>query len=90
VSFHGSLQATRPTEPGKVKAGILVLNGASGPFVTEQQKTDFKQEMETAGVAYEFIDYHGVKHSFTNPQATEVGRQFDLPLEYNEEADTDS
>jgi dienelactone hydrolase len=76
--------------PGTVKAELLVLNGAADPFVTEEQKKVFKQEMEAAGVTYEFVDYPGVKHSFTNPGATETGREFGLPLEYNAEADADS
>ncbi len=90
VSFHGSLGPMRPAAPGTVKADLLVLNGAADPFVTEEQKKAFNQEMEAAGVTYEFIDYPGVKHSFTNPEATEAGREFGLPLEYNAEADADS
>jgi dienelactone hydrolase/uncharacterized protein YndB with AHSA1/START domain len=90
VSFHGSLEPMRPVAPGTVKAELLVLNGAADPFVTEEQKKAFKQEMEAAGVTYEFVDYPGVKHSFTNPGATETGREFGLPLEYNAEADADS
>ncbi|MDX1765241.1 MAG: dienelactone hydrolase family protein, partial [bacterium] len=90
VSFHGSLKTSRPAEPGRVNAAILVLNGASDPFVTEEEKAAFTEEMDAAGVAYEFIDYPGVKHSFTNREATEIGRKFELPLEYNEAADSDS
>ena len=29
----------------------------------------------------------GAVHSFTNPEATEFGRKFNLPLAYSEEAD---
>ncbi len=90
VSFHGSLSPMQASAPGTVKAEVLVFNGAADPFVTEEQKIAFKQEMEAAGVRYEFIDYPGVKHSFTNPEATEIGREFGLPLEYNAETDADS
>ena len=46
--------------------------------------------MHMAGADYEFINYPGTKHSFTNPEATERGKQFSLPLEYNETADWQS
>ncbi len=90
VSFHGSLGPMQAAAPGSVKAEVLVLNGAADPFVTEEQKKAFKKEMETAGVRYEFIDYPDVKHSFTNPEATEIGQEFGLPLEYHAEADAES
>jgi len=34
-----------------------------------------------------FIDYPGAVHAFTNPEATEKGKQFNLPLAYNAEVD---
>ena len=37
-----------------------------------------------------FIDYPGAVHAFTNPEATEKGKQFNLPLAYNPEADKKS
>lgn len=36
------------------------------------------------------VTYPGVKHSFTNPDADELGRKFDLPLAYDAAADQDS
>lgn len=90
ASFHGSLGAGSPAAPGKVKARVLVLNGADDPFVKPEQITAFKQEMDAAGVDYEFINYAGAKHSFTNPDATANGKKFQLPLEYNAEVDKES
>ncbi len=87
VSFHGSLPTTNPAQKGKVKAKILVLNGAADPFTKPEQIAAFKQEMDSAGVDYRFIDYPNAKHAFTNPQADEFGQRFSLPLAYNEEAD---
>ena len=46
--------------------------------------------MAAADADLTFIAYEGVKHSFTNPGATAVGEQFDLPLVYDEEADRES
>lgn len=90
VSFHGSLQAITPAEPNKVKAFVLVCNGADDPFVTQEQIDAFKTEMDGADFQYKFINYEGAKHSFTNPIADSVGAKFNLPLAYNEKADKES
>ncbi len=90
ASFHGSLGAGAPAAPGKVKAKVLVLNGADDPFVKPEQIAAFKQEMQAAGVHYEFVNYSRAKHSFTNPGATANGKKFNLPLEYNAAVDKQS
>lgn len=90
VSFHGSLATKNVAKAGQVKAKMLVLNGADDPFVTTEQIAALKLEMKNAAAQLEFINYPGVKHSFTNPGASEVGQRFNLPLVYNAEADKDS
>lgn len=90
ASFHGSLGTASPARQGKVKAELLVMNGADDPFVKAEQIDAFKQEMQRAGVHYRFINYPGAKHSFTNPQASHFGEKFGLPLAYNEQADKQS
>ncbi len=90
ASFHGSLGASEPAQPGAVKADVFVANGAADPMTTEEQIKAFKAEMTAAGADYEFHNYEGVKHSFTNPNADQVAEEFDLPLGYDEEADKDS
>jgi dienelactone hydrolase len=87
VSFHGSLGTASPAMPGVVKAKVLVLNGADDPFVKPEHIIRFKQEMKAAGVSYRFINYPGVKHSFTNRDADSFGERFGLPLAYSPEAD---
>ncbi len=37
-----------------------------------------------------FINYPGAIHGFSNPAATELGKKFNLPLAYNENADKKS
>jgi len=37
-----------------------------------------------------FVSYSGAVHSFTNPEATALGKKFNLPLAYNAEADKKS
>ncbi len=90
VSFHGSLATKTPAQVNQVKAEMLVLNGADDPFVTAEQIAAFKQEMKVAGAEMEFVNYPGVKHSFTNPDADQFGKQFNMPLAYNAKADKDS
>lgn len=46
--------------------------------------------MKAADVDYEFVNYPGAVHSFTNPGADKVGKKFDMPLAFNEKADKDS
>jgi dienelactone hydrolase len=87
ASFHGSLGLGAPVEKGKVKAQILVLNGEADPFVKTEQIESFKKEMGEAGVNYEFINYPNAKHAFTNPGADKYGKQFSIPLAYNQKAD---
>jgi len=90
VSFHGSLATREPAEPGKVKAKIMVFNGEADPFTTPEQITAFKEEMDKAGVDYQFFNYPDARHAFTNPEATALGKKFKLPLAYNAKADKDS
>jgi dienelactone hydrolase len=90
VSFHGMLATGNPAQSGKVKAKVLALNGADDPFVPKTQVEGFEKEMQAAGVDYKSINYPGAKHAFTNPGATERGKKFNLPLEYNADVDKKS
>ena len=90
ASFHGSLAAVKPAEPGSVKAKILVLHGGADKFITSEQIEAFKQEMKSAGADFQFISYPGATHSFTNPEATELGKKFNMPIAYNADADKKS
>ncbi len=90
VSFHGSLGTKQPAVKGKVRAKVLVLNGADDPFTKPEQITAFKEEMKNAGVKFEFVNYKGAKHSFTNPAADGFAKKFKMPLAYNAEVDKKS
>lgn len=83
VSFHGSLDTPAAAKPGAVKAEVLVLTGGADPFVPKEQVEAFEREMKAANAKYRVISYPGAKHSFTNPKATENGKKFNLPLEYD-------
>jgi dienelactone hydrolase len=90
ASFHGSLAAIKPAEAGSVKAKILVLHGADDKFTTPEQINAFKQELNKAGADLTFISYPGAIHSFTNPDADDYAKRFNLPLGYNADADKKS
>lgn len=89
VSFHGGL-AGIPAEKEKLKAAVLVCNGAADSFVPEEEITTFKQQMTAAGADLTFIDYPDATHAFTNPKATETGKKFSMPIAYNAAADKQS
>ena len=90
VSFHGMLATEAPAQKGAIKGKILVLHGEADPMVPPEQAEGFKKEMDTAEVDYTFVGYPGAKHAFTDEAATEKGKKFDMPLEYDAEADEKS
>jgi len=90
ASFHGGLKAVKSAQPGEVKAKILVLNGADDKFIPQDQIEAFKQEMKTAGADFRFISYPGALHSFTNPEADENAKKFNMAVAYNADADKKS
>ncbi|TNF34609.1 MAG: dienelactone hydrolase family protein [Gammaproteobacteria bacterium] len=90
ASFHGSLGTKTPAQAGTVKARVLVATGGADPMVPAEQVGAFMSEMTTAGVNVQLLSFPGVKHSFTNPGATAVGQQFNMPLAYDEAADRSS
>jgi len=90
ASFHGSLGTDNPAQPGKIKARIISFTGEDDVMIGADKVAAFKQEMENAGANYRVVTYPGVKHSFTNPDADELGKKFNLPLAYNAVADKDS
>jgi dienelactone hydrolase len=90
ASFHGSLGAIKPAEPGMVKAKIRVYTGADDKFVPAEAVAAFTKEMTDAKADFKVIAYPGAIHSFTSPEATELGKKFNLPMAYNEKADKES
>ena len=89
AAFHPSLGGYR-TAQGPVKAKVLVLNGADDPFNKPEQIAALKQDLAAAKADLKFVDYPGAVHAFTNPEATEKGKQFKLPIAYNAEVDRQS
>lgn len=90
VSFHGDLTPVKPAQPGSVKAKILVLTGGDDQLVPPEKVKAFQKEMKAAGADFHIVSYPGAKHSFTNPEATALGKKFNLPIGYNAQADQKS
>lgn len=90
VSFHGGLGGLPPAKKGNVKAQVLVCNGAADEFVTAEQISAFKADMDSAGAVYTFKNYEGAIHSFTNPGADSLGQKFGMKIGYNAAADSAS
>lgn len=88
VSFHGGLGGV-PVKKELVKAKILVCHGEADDFVNKEV-APFKKSMDSAGVEYTFKSYPNATHAFTNPNATENGKKFNMPIKYNAAADTAS
>jgi len=89
AAFHAGLQL--PVMPkDTLRSRVIVMNGADDPFVTAEQVENFTGAMEKANADFQFINYEGAVHAYTNPGATELGEKFNLPLAYNAEADSAS
>ena len=88
VSFHGGLGGA-PVAKELMKAKILVCHGDSDQFVNPEVAA-FKKSFDSAGVEYTFKNYANATHAFTNPNATEKGKKYHMPIEYNAEADKNS
>jgi dienelactone hydrolase len=86
VSFHGDLSGVAP-QKGIIQGDILICQGADDELVPEKARTAFKKSMDSAGVRYTYIKYAGAEHAFTNPEATALGKKFNLPIAYNAAAD---
>ncbi len=89
VSFHGNLIGA-PADKNLLKAKILVCHGEADQFVTMAEVDKFKKQMDSISAAYTFKSYANATHAFTNPAATETGKKFNMPIEYNAAADSAS
>ncbi len=86
VAFHSSL----PLEPAvtNMKASIMVINGSQDSFLKPETVGSFSSQMVAGNVDFTYLNLPGVKHSFTNKQADEFRKKFDIgALEYNKQAD---
>lgn len=91
ATFHATLGAVgSPAAAGKVKSKVLVLTGEADPLAKPEAVDALKKEMAAANVDFRLLSYPGAVHAFTNPEATEKGKQFNMPIAYQAEADKQS
>ncbi len=87
--FHaGVTLVVNPT--ADLKSQILIQNGGADPFIKQESVDYYKAVMDQLGKPYTYITFPGVKHAYTNKDADAIGEKFDMPLEYNAEADEKS
>jgi dienelactone hydrolase len=89
VSFHGGLAGV-PADKKLLKAKILVCHGADDKFVLQKDVDLFRHQLDSIKADYSFKIYKNATHAFTNPEATKLGKEFNLPIEYNAEAEKSS
>ncbi len=90
VSFHGGLSIAVPADKNLLSAKILICHGASDKFVSQKDVDAFRHQLDSIGAKYTFIVYPNATHAFTNPDATKIGKEFNMPIEYNPEANKNS
>ena len=88
VSFHGGLIQPSPGDLKKIRARLLILNGAVDPTVKPEAAALFMKALDSGGIDYRFINYSGALHAFTNPEATRLAEQNGMTgvIGYNENA----
>ena len=89
VSFHGGMGGT-PVDKKLLKAKVLVCQGGNDKFVAQKDVDKFKHQLDSIGADNSVKIYANATHAFTNPDATETGKKFNMPIEYNAEADRNS
>lgn len=84
VSFHGGLNNPEPEKSKNIKAEVLVFHGGDDKFISPEAVSAFKEEMKSAGVKWQLVEFGGAVHSFTN---FTLDSDPTKPMAYNERAD---
>jgi dienelactone hydrolase len=69
ATFHGNLDTTMPAAKGKLKASVLVLNGADDRNTGADDIAAFQREMDAAGADWQFVNFSHTVHCFALPDA---------------------
>jgi dienelactone hydrolase len=84
VSFHGGLDLGTAPAPTSIKPKVLILHGADDPTISPEQIKAATDELRVAKADWEFVEYSGAVHAFTNKDAD---RHHIPGVAYNAEAD---
>ena len=88
VSFHGGLMQPTPDNLKNVRCKFLILNGGIDPTVKPEAIASYLKALDGAHIDYQFVNYAGALHAFTNPDATKIGQENGMSgtIGYNETA----
>ncbi len=87
VSFHGGLDSPTPADGKNIKAKLLVLHGAADFYEKPADLAAFQKELADAKVDWQFTEYGGAAHCFTDKGA---GNDPSTGCAYDAEADARS
>jgi dienelactone hydrolase len=76
VSFHGGLIPITADTAAKNKAKILICHGALDPSMKQGQIDDYIKSLNDQKVDYQFTQYAGAYHAFTNPESDANAEKF--------------
>ena len=85
-AFHSAL----PLQPAisNMKASVLVINGSQDGFLKPETVGSFSSQMMAGNADFTYMSLAGIKHSYTNKQADEFSKKFNIPaLQYSKQAD---
>jgi dienelactone hydrolase len=69
VSFHGGLIPATEEIAARNKAKILICHGALDPSMKQGQIDDYLKSLNDGKFDYQFKQYAGAYHAFTNPES---------------------
>jgi len=88
VAFHSALPIEPAITKNSMKSAVLIINGSEDGFLKPESVASFSLDMFKANVDFTYMNLKGVKHSYTNPQADEFAKKFNISaLQYNKKAD---
>lgn len=88
VAFHSALPIEPAITKNSMHSAVLIINGSEDGFLKPEAVSNFSRDLFKANVDFTYMNLKGVRHSFTNPQADEFGKKFNIKeLKYNQQAD---
>jgi dienelactone hydrolase len=84
VSFHGLLKTEKPAVAGAIGGQVAIFTGGKDPYAPADQVETLRQELTSAGAAFQITSFSSACHAFTNPKADAMGRD---GIAYNAIAD---
>ncbi|HEX7784461.1 MAG TPA: dienelactone hydrolase family protein [Sphingobium sp.] len=74
IGFHSGLRPLGSPDSGPMRGPVLVCIGADDPSITIEDRMAFEAEMQGRSAQWSLHVYGGVRHSFTDTNADQIGR----------------